>query len=120
MSRDPLRERLERLLAALAAGPVAPAAERRPFVDYLDSDQAAARELADGMVAAARAEPGDDGLDRALGLAEAAARSEAVHGVARQAVRLFLTHYPPARERLRPTVPREDRSSHDPRRENDE
>jgi hypothetical protein len=99
VSRDSLQERLDRLFAA--APHAAPAAALRPFVDYHDADQEAARRLADAMAAAASTDSGDTGLERALDLAERAAATEPVAGLTRRAVRLFVTHHPAAAERLR-------------------
>lgn len=128
--QDSLQQRLDNIVSGRspaaresAAPPAAlageaPARPGRPFSTFILEDVQQAAEIASELMRVSRAAgDGDAGLSAALdvvegeldresggggpGAAAANGREEPVHGLAQHALKLFVTHYPPARERLR-------------------
>lgn len=106
MSIEDLQKRLDAVLSSRGQGPspelaAAGPPPRRIFSDYDRRDTAAATALASRLMAIANEKGGEDGLAAAVDEVERALAAEERPGLVQHAVKLFITHHPEARERLR-------------------
>src|SRR5439155_20386764 len=94
-----VRTALTRPPAALAA-PVAPVTTRL-FSEFVFEDVERASEIASNLITIAEAKGGDEGLADAVAEIERLRATEQQPGLVQHAVKLFITHYPLARQTFR-------------------